>query len=167
ALDMVDLGLTVSKEPGFALFLEFPPTIIPIGYSNVDGKLLGIGSGKFGSHDFSQHATGYLVGGTFQRNIANFDPEDPEALPTYETGLMGHIHDETFLHKAPEQNEERPKVRAVCPKTLHLGYIGIDLTCHPVDMLDFILGFATIDIGNDDAPGFWSSKKDTEEVIEE
>ena len=39
-----------------------------------------------------------------------------------------------------------------CPKIVHLGWVGVNVTCKLSELADFVLGWTTIDIADDDAP---------------
>jgi hypothetical protein len=150
AMDMFDLGITVSKKPGFALYMDKPP-VMPIGFANVDGKLIGLGRSSFGVHDFREKAVGYVVGGSIQRGVDNYDPQDPNALKEYGAGLIGYMQGTTAFQNDPAAGETgRPLTRPTCPMTIHLGWIGFEWGCKFWDMLDFMLGWTTLDIGHDD-----------------
>ncbi len=158
ALDMIDLGIIVSKKPGFALYWDKPP-VMPMGFAHVEGKLIGLGRSSFGVHDFREKGVGYIIGGSLQRGLDNYDPQDPSAPKTYGTGLMGFLKGTTAFQDDPAKDEEgRPKTRATCPLTIHLGWVGIDWGCKVWDMIDFFLGWTTLDIGHDDMPRGTSAK---------
>ena len=65
ALDIVDIGITVTPraEPDFALFLDFY-NFLPLGYADVNGKILGLGNRNPGWNDFEMQAWGVLAWGT-------------------------------------------------------------------------------------------------------
>lgn len=152
ALDMMDLGVTVSKKPGFAIFMDKPP-VLPMGFANVDGKLIGLGRSSFGVHDFRQKGFGYLIGGSLQAGVDNYDPQNPDDPKTYGRGLIGYLEKTTEFQNNPDPNPDvvgRPKTRPYCPMTLHLGWIGFEWGCKAWDMLDFLVGWTTLDIGKDD-----------------
>jgi hypothetical protein len=150
ALDMFDLGITVSKKPGFALYMDKPP-IMPMGFANVEGKLIGLGRSRFGVHDFREKGVGYFVGGSLQRGLDNYDVQDANAPARYDTGLLGYLKGTTAFQTDLSKDEEgRPKTRATCPLTVHLGWVGFEWGCKFWDMLDFMLGWTTLDIGHDD-----------------
>ncbi|MBU0547375.1 MAG: hypothetical protein KKH57_01260 [Candidatus Omnitrophica bacterium] len=153
AMDMFDVGITLTSKPNFALYLDIAQ-VLPIGFSHVDGKLIGIGRSTFGVHDFRQKGYGYLIGGSMQRGVDNYDPNNPDDPATYDVGILGFTNGTHMANYNPAQYEEgRPKTHPTCPKTLHLGWIGIEWGCKAWDMLDFILGWTTLDIGEDDLAG--------------
>jgi hypothetical protein len=166
-LDMFDLGITVSKKPGFALYMDKPP-VMPMGYANVDGKLIGLGRSRFGVHDFREKAVGYLIGGSIQRGLDNYDPQDPNALKEYGAGLIGYLNGTTAFQNDPAIGETgRPKTRPTCPLTIHLGWVGFEWGCKFWDMLDFVLGWTTFDIGHDDLFVSGQQKSETKETEEQ
>ena len=60
ALDMLDLGVTWSSKPGFALYYSFVP-IVTIGYGNVDGGFAGLGGGRFGAVRHYEQSVGAIL----------------------------------------------------------------------------------------------------------
>jgi len=160
ALDMFDIGATVSKKPGLALYFDKPLQIIPMGFAHVDGKLIGIGRGRFGVHSYREKGAGYLVGGSLRRGVDNFDQQDPNSPQKYGTGLIGYLNGTTAYQNDPAKDETGPgpKTRPGCALTLHLGWVGFDFTCKPWNMLDFLVGWLGFDIGHDDLPVNSNSK---------
>ena len=71
AMDLVDVGLTVSKVPCFSAYYDFVP-IAPIGAGIVDGWFLGLGGGKFGA--FCPHyekSVGFIFWGEEELNYGD------------------------------------------------------------------------------------------------
>ncbi len=150
ALDMLDVGITVTDEPDFAFYVDFF-NITPLGYSNVDGKVFGIGNRQAGLLDYTSHHWGVLLAGEDRELSGEFNSKDPHLtrndhrdiaeLPTYNSGLM----------KMSQDGNKPPSLQfAECQRGLHLGWIGIHMNVRPVDFLDFILGWTTLDIVGDD-----------------
>jgi hypothetical protein len=140
ALDIFDIGLTVSRKPGVSLYCGCL-NLIPIGYASVEGTLMGLGERQVGLLPARQHAAGVLLWGAEQFAYGvNFQREAPNSPPDWRIGAIG-------LAEGP-----RPPGRHLisCPKTLHLGFIGITITCKPNEALDFLLGWGTLDIMKDD-----------------
>jgi hypothetical protein len=150
--DVFDIGITVnSGAPQFRL--EFQPFLFPIGYSNLDGQLIGLGSREFGIHDFECKSWGAVLSGKGTYGTGEFNPLDPrqnwpvaalengpEERPVYKMGLLPPAGDEGILWTK----------YAECNKGIHLGWIGIHVPCRPLDLVDFVLGFTTLDIMQDD-----------------
>ncbi len=98
ALDMFEIGITITDkaEPDFSLYFDFF-NITPVGYSKVDGKVLGIGNRQIGWLDHSNHRWGLLLAGEDRETSGVFNPRDPhltradhrdvDELPTYNSGI--------------------------------------------------------------------------------
>jgi hypothetical protein len=151
--DVFDIGLTVNGgKPQFRL--DFQPFFLTAGYSDLNGKLIGLGGRKFGINDFESKGWGAIVTGEGVYGTGPFDPTDPrqyadpsnptnapEARPSYDMGLVPLATDgDTLWTKYAE-----------CNKGVHLGWIGVHVPCRPVDLIDFVLGLTTVDIMHDDA----------------
>jgi hypothetical protein len=67
----------------------------------------------------------------------------PVTRPEYGKGVVTLIqHD----------NRPPPITYMQCRRNIHLGWIGIHASGRPLDILDFILGWTTLDILGDDNP---------------
>lgn len=152
ALDMVDLGITVTThvKPDFALYIDFF-NVTPIGYSSVNGKLLGMCNRQGGWLDYNSKDWGVLPYGQEKHGTEWLNTQDPYQVrpdqkditerPKYDVGFVG-----TFTGDNPP-----PKMQFIeCNRMFHLGWIGIVLNLRPAEMLDFILGWTTLDIVSDD-----------------
>ncbi len=139
ALDIVDVGVTASSEPGFALYAGLL-NVLSLGYSDVDGTLVGIGGRHAGTVRMRQNARGLLLWGYEQLGYEEFDPADPESPPSWRVGVVG-----LALGPAPP-----PGQTVNCPKLLHLGWVGLTLNCRFGELADFLLGWTTLDIMGDD-----------------
>jgi hypothetical protein len=143
ALDMFDIGITVSKEPHFAVYGGFQ-SLLALGYADVDGKLIGLGQRQFGVLDMRYNAAGSLLEGYEQFAYGDkYDPSDPASPPKRGAGL-GLLYYET-----PKSFTEALQ----CAKFVHLFWIGVDVDCKIGEVFDFLLGWTTLDIGNDDVHG--------------
>ena len=88
ALDVLDIGVTASKDPKFALYAsDF--SIIAIGYSNVDGTLVGIGGREVGAMPVRQHAGAVLLYGYERFGYEDFNMADPDSPEMWRVGLFG------------------------------------------------------------------------------
>lgn len=151
AMDIIDIGLTVNDglTPRFGLYLDFFNSL-PIGYSTVDGKLLGMGNRQLGLLDYKHRSWGLLTVGQEQKGAGPFNPTDPHQArpdqmdvterPEFDVGLAGRDGDEPPPHLQYFE----------CDRVLHLGWIGIQATIRPFDLFDFLLGWANVDILHDD-----------------
>ncbi len=163
AADMFEIGITTSSKPQFALHPVDYFNSIALGYSNVEGTYWGIGGRTIGRMPFKDTASwGLLFWGADNLTIGSFDTNDPHqvwrqemaalqaagkplpaARPEYSKGLVTVL---THDNSAP------PITYAQCRRNLHLGWIGIHASGRPLDILDFILGWTTLDILGDDNP---------------
>ena len=140
ALDFLDLGITVSKKPGFSLYVGLV-NVVTLGYSNVDGTLLGTGGRDVGALPMRHNAGGVLLWGYEQLGYVDFDPEDPDSPPSWRVGIIG-------LAQGPGPDKHET---GNCPKLFHLGWVGFALNCHFYELADFLLGWANLDIMGDDS----------------
>jgi hypothetical protein len=151
--DVFDVGITVNGgKPQFRL--DFEPFLLTAGYSDLHGKLIGLGGRQFGINDFESKGWGAIVTGEGVYGTGPFDPSDPrqyadpgnptnapEARPSYDMGLIPLATGGDVLWTK----------YAECNKGVHLGWIGIHVPCRPLDLADFVLGLTTLDIMHDDA----------------
>lgn len=157
AMDMAGFGVTVNKnlKPQFRLYANL--FVVPLGYGNVDdATLIGWGNRNIGIHDFEAHEWGALLTGEEVYGVGPFNPADfrqvspvykknspdaPDERPEYKVGMLPLI-----LDKEPRNWAKYVE----CNKGFHLGWIGLYFPCRPLDMVDFLVGWTTIDILNDD-----------------
>ncbi len=163
ALDVFDIGITVSDHlrPDFALYQDYM-NVIPHGFAHVDGWYIGISHRKVGVMRLKYRAWGALLWGSTQLQVGDFDPydwhqarrEDMDALlaagkplpteaPRYNQGLLR-------MHQ--QGNLPPPESFLACRRILHLGWIGIYASLHLAEIADFLIGWTTLDICNDDGP---------------
>jgi hypothetical protein len=157
AMDIVDVGFTFSKTPQFAAYYDFVP-IIPIGYGDVKGRFVGLGGGKLaGWAAHRERSYGLVLWGQeevgFGKSASNLDKmtakERNKALKFQRTGLIG-------MAQGPFPG---PEYLISCPHYLHVGWIGAVATPRYLQIVDFVLGWTTLDIcfdddaGKDGAPG--------------
>jgi len=137
--DMMDLGLTFSRRPGFALYYDFVP-VVPIGCGRVEGAFVGLGAGRVGTMPHLQRSTGLILWGEEELAYGQYDPADPESMRFQRSGLIG----------LPQGPIPGPDYMLSCPHYVHLGWFGVVATPRYLQMLDFLLGWTTLDIGLDD-----------------
>lgn len=148
AKEIIDLGVTVSAKPGFALYYDFVP-VIPIGVGYVDGYFAGLGGGKFGAMPHYEKSYGAILWGQEEVGFGVYDKQDPESVRFQRTGLIG-----VFEGPVPG-----PDYMVSCPHYVHLGWVGVVASPRYLQIIDFILGFSTLDICKDDGAekGSWST----------
>jgi len=139
ALDMIDIGVTLSKKPGFAVYYDFVP-LIPAGVGYVDGYFVGVGGGRVGWMPHYEESVGLGLWGQEKVGFGEFSKEKPETLNFQRSGIAGMIH-------GPFPG---PDYLISCPHYLHLGWIGLVGSPRYLQALDFVLGWTTLDICSDD-----------------
>lgn len=148
ALDIFDVGLTVTKQPHVGAYAGFN-SILGLGYADMDGKLIGLGERQFGILDMRYNAGGMLLEAHEQIAYGEkYEKADPDSPKDHGVGL-GMIYRDT-----PKSFVDALE----CPKVVHLLFIGVDLTCKIGEIADFLAGWTTLDISHDDvypktAPG--------------
>lgn len=163
AADMFEIGITTSSKPQFAFHPIDYFNCVALGYSNVEGTYWGIGGRTVGRMPFKDKSSwGLVFWGRDNLTIGDFDTNDPHQVwrkdmntlreegkplpverPEYSKGLVSILHRD---HSAP------PITYMQCRRNIHLGWIGIHASGRPLDILDFILGWTTLDILHDDNP---------------
>ncbi len=149
ALDMLDIGLTVSKKPEFAAF-KACTGLTCIGYGDIDGYFVGLGGGKVGMARYASKSVGYGLWGNYQNVLMDSDDarDGTHAAPDAEqTGLLAAVEGQS--------ND------VACVQQLHIGWTGIVFNIKWAEILDFFLGWTTIDICRDDGverQGWFASK---------
>jgi len=140
ALDIFDVGVTFSAKPHIGLYAGFQ-SILAVGYADLDGKMLGIGESQVGWLDMRYRAAGALLDGYQQYAYGgNYEKENPNSPVRRGVGL-GLLHDELPDSLVQALN---------CPKFLHILFLGVNLNCKLGELIDFLLGWTTLDIAGDD-----------------
>lgn len=137
ALDMFDIGVTVTKKPQFGLYANCP-FLAPAGYGKVDGRFIGIGGGKVGSMEHHQDNVGLLVTG---RENTTFGENNADGKKAKDVAPGGFVTDAVDRDEAYDPT---------CVHYLHLGWVGVTGNIHYAEIPDFFLGWAGIDIRRDD-----------------
>ena len=163
AMDIIDIGLTFSAKPQLNLFVDAPfVTAYPIGWGKVDCAFLGLGQGKFSAFAPAHFNNwGVVLYGleevTYEGtsddfvNYLNGDSRESREFyaESYTTGIGGIIEG-----IADGRYVKRPgramKYIGTCPHYIHLGFVGIVADPRYWDMLDFLVGFTTLDLSQDD-----------------
>lgn len=152
ALDFLDIGVTVTDklEPDLDIYFDFF-SFVPVGFSRVDGKFYGLSRRRFGQLAYTNHSWGVVVWGRETRGIGEFDPNDPYDARPDQKDLTERPRFDIGLVGLPA-GDERPPWRHYfeCNRGLHLGWVGVDLTCRISELFDFVLGWTTLDIMGDD-----------------
>jgi len=77
ALQMWDVGLSVSSRPYLAFLPADYMNVTPIGFSRIEGRYIGVYKAKWASLKLSDDIWGVLVCGSQTLTIGEFDPNDP------------------------------------------------------------------------------------------
>ena len=141
ALDILDVGITFSEEPHVGVYAGFE-SLLSVGYADVEGKIFGIGNRQAGWMDMKYKAAGALLEGHEEWGYGDYK-NDPARRQKQGAGL-GLLYDEVPRTVPKFLN---------CPKFVHLLFIGVDVNCKIGEVLDFVLGWTTLDIGCDDVYG--------------
>ena len=140
ALDVLDIGITLSYIPGFAVYGDFA-SVLPGGVGWVDGYFLGWGGGQVGFTRHFERSLGLLVWGKEDVGWREFDKSDPR---TYNHQMVGVLGFPTFPFIS------RPGYYPACIHYVHIGFIGVVANARYTEMIDFVLGWTTLDIAADD-----------------
>ena len=151
--DILDIGLTVSKQPQFSLYLDFF-NIVPLGYSHVDTDKvtkIGITHRDIGVVPYANKSWGALLWGEEYRGAEAFNPLDPHEARKDQADLTERSSYKVGLVSLAGEGETPPTLQFLeCERSLHLGWVGVHFLFRPVDLLDFVVGLTTVDILGDD-----------------
>jgi len=139
ALDMLDVGVTWSREPQLAIYGDCA-AITPVGWGHVDGYFAGWGGGQIGVTRHYEKCFGLLLWGHEELGWGEFDTNDPATLDGQGVGILGIA--------LPPYG--RPAYTPACVHFLHLGWVGLVANARYLEMVDFLLGWSTLDIACDD-----------------
>jgi hypothetical protein len=131
ALNIFDIGITVTKEPHFGIYAGFN-SLLAAGFVDVpDGYLLGLGHTHFGCLDMRYRGEGMLLEGYEAVGYDDYDKNNKE-MPRERGMGFGLLYAHT-PRTIPEALQ--------CNKIIHLGFIGLDLNCKIGGLLNFIVGW--------------------------
>ncbi|MBM4036990.1 MAG: hypothetical protein FJ290_00625 [Planctomycetes bacterium] len=88
ALDMWDVGISVSSRPCLAFLPADYMNVTPIGFSRIEGKYHGIYKRQFGTWKLSDNVWGVVTCGSQTLTIGEFDPNDPNQFPAQEIAAL-------------------------------------------------------------------------------
>jgi hypothetical protein len=150
-MEMADLGLTITKTPQIGLYAN-GVSIVCGGYSNIDGWFAGWGGGKFGVQRHYNYCWGMLLGGWEEIGWGDFDKNDPDTLYRQQQGIIGIVQ---------PPYDSNPAYVPACVHYLHLGWLGVVGNLRYMEMIDFLAGWATLDLSGDDGYEFgaWPGRR--------
>ena len=153
AKDIFDIGFTVTPhlKPDFAIYLDFFGRT-PIGGAYMeDARLLGVGARKTGWLKVENKSWGAIAWGSEYAGVGEFNPENPYQAREDQKNLTERPRWNTgFVRMAIQGDTPHPIQFAACDKGVHLGWIGFMANCRPLELIDFLLGWTTLDILDDD-----------------
>ena len=139
AVDTVDIGITWSTEPGFALYTN-TPILLPIGWSRVDGYVAGIGGGVVGMTSHYESCTGLLLWGKEETAWHRYNLKAPHTINHQGVGpiapMTGPFGDAAYV--------------PAWTNYIHLAYVGILFNARYMDFIDWLLGWFGVDLASDD-----------------
>ena len=151
ALEMVDVGLTITKKPCIGLYWNSLDLLVA-GYSNIDGYFVGWGGGQMGVTRHYNKCYGLIVSHE-EVGWGTFDKTDKSTLHVRNGGLLG---------LASLAGRSTPDYTPACVHFIpHIAYVGLVWNARWTEILDFALGWTTLDIGGDDGHrfGVWPGQR--------
>lgn len=159
ARNVIDLGLTFSSKPQFALYYSGPIVQIgTIGYGDVDGRFFGLGEGH--GHLWSPHyekSYGLVAWGqewvSFDHDKAALDAlpaEEAEKVSNHmQVGVVGFVRGGSGDGAPPPG----PKYIVSCPHFIHLGWVGVVANPRWLQMVNFVVGWTGLELLKNDNAG--------------
>ena len=151
-MDPVQVGITVTDKlaPDAGLFIDFF-SLVPTGFSSVDGKVLGIGNRQIGWLEYRDHSWGVVVWGSEKWGTGKFNPKDPhQARPNQANETDWPVFYDGVVRLMRGENPPPLLQFFMCDRILHVGWLGIHARLSPLDVVDFLLGWTTLDLMGDD-----------------
>lgn len=151
ALDILDLGVTWSKKPYLSVY-GCAVGIASAGAGHFEGRFAGVGGGRLGVSPHYHRVLGLAAWSYEEVGWEGYDASKPETLYIQHPGIVGWL---AFLPR-------KPAYAPACLHSLHLGYVGVVANLRYLELLDFLLGWTTLDIACDDGgkAGKWPWQKD-------
>lgn len=163
--DIGDFGVTFSSKPQLAVYASGPFVQVgALGYGHVDGHFFGMGEGRVAAWaPHYEESYGLAVWGN--EWLSYFHTEDEiKAMPKAEgnkaanamqVGIVGMALGLPALQGqplAPPFDAPPPTLKYIgsCPHYIHLGWVGLVGTPRYFQMIDFLVGWTTLDICQDD-----------------
>jgi len=147
AAEMIDLGVTVTDSPQVGLYWN-SLDLFPVGYSHLDGWVAGVAGGQVGITRHYNRCWGFGYARE-EMGWEEFDPADEDTLHVRYSGVLG-------MALPPYRYD--PAYTPACVHVFpHIAYVGLMWNARYYEMLDFVVGFTTIDLAGDDGRdmGHW------------
>ena len=150
AREIIDAGISISQKPQFAFYASGPIVqIAALGVGNVDGKFVGLGEGEWRNNaPHYEKSIGLFLWGEEWISY-KYSKADLEAMPRQEADEAANfmrVGVAGMLQGPPPDKE----YIVSCPHYIHLGFVGLVATPRYLQFADFLLGWTTLDILNDD-----------------
>lgn len=139
AVQMLEVGITRTEEPSISVFL-CGVSLVGIGAANLEGTFSGMGGNQIGTIPFYYRSVGYLLWTYEELGWGNYDKAKQETLYSYYGAIGG------WFHHLPR----RPGYSPACNHFIHFGHYGVVLNVRYLEILDFLLGWTTLDLCGDD-----------------
>lgn len=161
--DAMTVGVTLSKKPQFAFYPIDYFNVGPLGYSHVDGRFAGLWCGRWQTVELRDRTWGVLLCGSDHLRLGEFDPENPRLFAPSKLAALKAAgqsppkerprYNKGVVRLVVQDNAPPPLTFLSCRRNIHLGWIGFHLAMNADEMLDFLLGWTTLDIKGDDHRG--------------
>ena len=140
ALATFDIGFTLSLKPHFSAYVG-ALSLLGVGYSEFDGKFLGLGNQHAGWMDSRYHAGGLLLEAYEQWGFdGDYNMDLPNSPPARGAGVG------LLYHELPDTVVGAAEV----PIFVHAGWIGFNLNCKVGQIVNFIVGWTTLDLAHNE-----------------
>lgn len=151
ALQMVDVGISITDTPQIGLYWN-SLDILTLGYASLDGWFVGWGGNQIGCTRMHVRCWGF--GYAYEEiGWGDYDVDDPKTLYITNGGLPGYL-----LIPVPGIPQKIPAYSPACVHFFpHIAYVGLVWNARWFEILDFLVGFTTIDLAGDDGAriGAW------------
>ena len=146
--EMMDLGITITREPCIGLYAN-GLSLVCAGYSKIDGTFAGWGGGQFGVTPHYNKCYGFGLWGYEEIGWGDFNKNNPDTLHCQYQGIVGLV--------TPPHVGGPSYVPACVHFFPHLGYVGFVWNARYMEIVDFFVGWTTLDIIGDDGKerGAW------------
>jgi hypothetical protein len=147
ARQMVDIGITRSEKPCTAVFL-CGVSLIGVGAGHFEGTFSGIGGNQVGTTKCYYRNRGLLLWTYEEIGWGDYDVTKQDTLYTYYGAILGWV----------QHIPRRPAYAPACNHFIHFGRRGVVFNFRYLEILDFLLGWTTLDLCGDDGDdpyGHW------------
>ncbi len=147
AAQMVEIGVTRTNMPSTCVFV-CGVSLIGIGGGHLEGMFTGIGGNQVGTTKCYYRSVGYGPWTYEEIGWGEYDVSKQETLYSYYGGIAGWV----------QHFPRRPGYAPACNHFIHFGHHGFVFNIRYLELLDFLLGWTTLDLCGDDGEdvfGHW------------